>query len=207
MTTLRELILDPSIKIDRIGAHLDGLDHDARMREKAGLSRKEQRILFQKAGEAEPLDVDYFVPADPLQEVVHQGRNSLPLPAAFRFFQKVMCRPDDGTERAFGFNEGASRPLIGPGYFVLRATAGNPTWESRGSVVVDYFQVPDKPVTRGWPEVVPNSHGLQAIVYQGTRDYMRRVSKHVSVGAAYKGEKGLDHYFVLVRQEHGTHGR
>jgi hypothetical protein len=27
------------------------------------------------------------------------------------------------------------------------------------------------------------------------------VSAHVSIGAAYKGEKALDHYFVLVRQD------
>ena len=32
-------------------------------------------------------------------------------------------------------------------------------------------------------------------------DFMRRVSQHVSIGAAYKGEKKLDHYFVLVRQD------
>jgi hypothetical protein len=30
---------------------------------------------------------------------------------------------------------------------------------------------------------------------------MRRVSAHVTVGAAYKGEKSLDHYFMLCRED------
>jgi hypothetical protein len=68
-------------------------------------------------------------------------------------------------------------------------------------VVVDYFQVPDGPVPAGWPAVKRNAQGLQRFVYDGTRNYMRRVSKHVSIGAAYKGETPLDHYFVLCRED------
>jgi hypothetical protein len=48
---------------------------------------------------------------------------------------------------------------------------------------------------------VPNSRGLQRFVYHRTRDFMRRVSRHVTIGAAYKGESPLDHYFVLVREQ------
>jgi hypothetical protein len=29
---------------------------------------------------------------------------------------------------------------------------------------------------------------------------MRRVSRHVSIGAAFKRERPLDHYFVLCRK-------
>ena len=47
----------------------------------------------------------------------------------------------------------------------------------------------------------PNSEGLQRFIYMGTRDFMRRVSEHVSIGAAYKGEKPLDHYFTLCRED------
>ena len=65
--------------------------------------------------------------------------------------------------------------------------------------MIDYFQVPDGRVASGWPNVVPNSRGLQTLVYNGTRDYMRKVCKHVSIGAAYKGEKALDNYFILCR--------
>ena len=59
----------------------------------------------------------------------------------------------------------------------------------------------DGAVPSDWPKVVPNTQGLQRFIYHGTRDFMRRVSQHVSIGAAYKGEKKLDHYFVLVRQD------
>jgi len=88
----------------------------------------------------------------------------------------------------------------GPGYFVAVPTASNPEWRSRGAIVVDYFQVPDGAVASGWPRVVPNTKGLQRFVYDRTRDFMRRVSKHVTIGAAFKVEKALDHYFVLVRE-------
>jgi hypothetical protein len=90
---------------------------------------------------------------------------------------------------------------VGPGYFVLEATKGNTNWEPRGAWVVDYFQHPDGPVASGWPRVRSNREGLQVLVYYGTRDFMRRVSQHVSIGAAYKGEKPLDHYFTLCRED------
>jgi hypothetical protein len=82
---------------------------------------------------------------------------------------------------------------------VAVSTETNP-WTERGAVVVDYFQVPDGPVSPDWPEVVPNTRGLQKYVYNKTRDFMRKVSEHVSIGAAYKVEQALDHYFILVRE-------
>jgi len=69
-----------------------------------------------------------------------------------------------------------------------------------GWVVIDYFQVPDGPVAEGWPQVVANDWRLQRFVYHQTRDFMRRVSRHVSIGAAFKRERPLDHYFVLCRK-------
>ena len=145
----------------------------------------------------------HFVPdaLPPLQAVNHQGRNTLPLPGQHRRFQKCFCRPQDRSERLFGYNDAPSRGLIGPGYFVAIATAGQPDWEARGAIVVDYFQVPDAEVCADWPAVVPNTKGLQRFVYHRTRDFMRRVSEHVSIGAAYKGEKALDHYFTLCRRQ------
>ena len=80
------------------------------------------------------------------------------------------------------------------------STAGRPEWEARGAIVIDYFQIPDGPVPAGWPPVIPNSQGLQRFVYHHTRDFMRRVSTHVTIGAAFKEEKSLDHYFILCRQ-------
>ena len=49
--------------------------------------------------------------------------------------------------------------------------------------------------------VVPNDWRLQRFVYHQTRDFMRRVSRHVSIGAAFTRERPLDHYFVLCRRD------
>lgn len=200
--SLREKINDESIKIDAIGRYLDGLSAEERLAETRTLGRSDQRKLYEKAEAAEAITLDHFVSKElpALKAVAHDGKNTLPLPGGLKLFQKVFCRPEDGSERLFGFNESPFRGPIGPGFFVAIPTKGKPEWEKRGPIVIDYFQVPDGPVAPGWPKVVPNNKGLQVFVYNGTRDYMRKVSAHVSIGAAYKGEKALDHYFILCRQ-------
>jgi hypothetical protein len=186
-------------RIDEIAAYLDGLSADHRWHEVQQLARRDQERLYELAGAGPAITLDHFVPAaEPaLREVIHDGKNTLPV---FQTFQKRFCRPSADGDRLFGYNEGITRPLLGPGFFVAHPTAGNPEWERRGAVVVDYFMVPDGEVAPGWPRVVPNSHGLQVLVYHQTRDFMRRVSAHVSIGAAYKGEKKLGAYFALCRQ-------
>ena len=66
--------------------------------------------------------------------------------------------------------------------------------------VVDYFKVPDGPVPASWPWVVPNWVGPQVLVYNGTRDFMRKVSEHVSVGKPWSRLGELPFCFVLVRR-------
>lgn len=190
--------------IDEIGTYLDGLDHEARWAELSALSRKQQRTLYDRAADSTPITLDHFVPEDkaPLEPVIHHGRNTLPLLPQFKFFQKVFCKPkQDAEQRLFGFNESPARFWIGPGFFCAVSTESNEDWVDRGEIVVDYFQVPDGEVPEGWPRVVPNSYGPQMFVYNRTRDFMRRVSDHVSIGAAYKVESKLDHYFVLCRED------
>lgn len=200
--SLTALIRDPHARIDAIARFLDELDHDGRWEQLWQLSRGEQRMLYEKAAESAPLDLSYFVgDAGARVEVIHDGRNTLPLPPVFRRFQKRFCRPSNGSEGVFGYNEGRTKNVVGPGYFVAVPTTGRPHWEARGAVVIDYFRIPDSDVAPGWPDVVPNSHGLQRFVYHETRDFMRRVSQHVSVGAAFKRERPLDHYFVLCRKQ------
>jgi hypothetical protein len=198
---IRALVTDPSSSIEAIGAALDALSAEERLAAGRSLGRGEQRQLYAKAAASPALTSSNFVPdgVAPRVPVRHLGCNTLPLPHALRFFEKRFCRPEDGSARLFGYNEGPFRPLIGPGYFVAKSTAGEPRWAERGGIVVDYFEVPDGPVAEGWPRVVSNSHGLQFFVYRRTRDFMRRVSAHVTIGAAFKGEKALDHFFVLVR--------
>lgn len=196
-----ELIADPATDIAAIARHLDGLDARTRAGEVLGLDRATQRTLYEKAAAAAPIDLAHFVgAAGPGVEVIHDGRNTLPLPGPLRGFQKRFCRPADGSARLFGYNEGPTRRVVGPGYFVAVPTAGRPAWQARGAIVVDYFQIPDGPVAAGWPRVVANDWRLQRLVYHHTRDFMRRVSAHVSIGAAFKEERPLDHYFVLCRQ-------
>lgn len=201
MATVKEILTDSGATVALVAEHLEALPSDSQWEELAVLGRSEQRRLFEIADRR--ITLPHFVPEDrdPGVPVVHRGRNTLPLPRKHRFFEKRFCRPRDGSERLFGYNEAPSRGLVGPGYFVAVPTAGNAEWEPRGAVVVDYFRVPDGPVAEGWPSVVPNSKGLQRFVYHHTRDFMRRVSARVSIGAAYKGEKSLDHYFVLLRQD------
>jgi len=203
MTGLTQMIDDERTDIMAIGSYLDGLDPGARWGEMKKLDRAHQRSLYEKSAHAKPIDFAHFVgDARPRQEVIHDGVNTLPLPRTWRRFQKRFCRPDgDATDaRLFGYNEGPSRGWIGPGFFVAVPTAGQTQWTSRGAVVVDYYQIPDGPVVDGWPKVVANDWRLQKFVYHETRDFMRRVSRHVSIGAAFKREKPLDHYFVLCRQ-------
>jgi hypothetical protein len=199
---LRSLLSQESVETDEIADVLDAASATERIDAVFALDRAGQRALFRKAVSAPPLTLDDFVPADraPREPVRHRGRNTLPLPGRHKLFKKVFCRPEDGSARLFGYNDAPARKLVGPGYFVAVPTEPNIEWQSRGAVVVDYFRVPDGPVADGWPPVVPNSKGLSRFIYDRTRDFMRRVSKHITVGAAFKVEKALDHYFVLVRE-------
>jgi hypothetical protein len=201
VTDLAALVDDPHATCEAIGGYLDGLDGAARWREVGGLDRARQRMLYEKAAHAPAIDLAHFTgDARAREEVIHDGVNTLPLPPPLRRFQKRFCRPDRGDGRLFGYNEGPTRRVIGPGYFVAIPTSARPAWSARGAVVVDYFQVPDGEVAPAWPKVVDNHWRLQRFVYEATRDFMRRVSAHVSIGAAFKRERPLDHYFVLCRR-------
>jgi hypothetical protein len=185
--------------IEEIAEHLDQLDQNARIAETHALSGSQQMQLYECAGDAPLLDLEFFVPKGVPDdvEVIHHGKNSQPL---FRTFQKRWCRPKDLADQLFGYNETPVRSLIGPGYFVAHPT-GQPDADPRGAIVVDYFMVPERCDVAGWPEVRPNSRGLQRFVYDQTRDYMRGVSRHVSIGIAYRKESRVMGTFVLCRDE------
>jgi hypothetical protein len=198
--SLKDMIAQSSTPIEEIGRYLDALDEPVRLREIYALGKRDQELLFEKA-RPEECTLEHFVPplTKPLSEVIHYGKNTLP---AFTQFQKRFTKPLGGAgDQLFGYNEGSTRGLIGPGYFVAYRTEGRPEWEAIGGVVIDYFKVPEgQQVPEGWPKVVPNSRGLQMFVYNKTRDFMRQVSGHVTIGAAYRGEKPMGAYFVLCRQ-------
>jgi hypothetical protein len=199
---LKSLVLDKSTSIDAIAVALDKASPEERRNAAHSLNRSEQRALYGKASASRGLTLADFVPTDrePLVQVRHFGRNTLPMPRGLQMFEKRFCRPEDRSERLFGYNQSPFIGTVGPGFFVAVKTNGHAGWPERGAIVVDYFQVPDGKVVKDWPPVIPNTQGLQKFVYNKTRDFMRRVSSHVSIGAAFKVEKALDHYFVLVRE-------
>ncbi len=185
--------------IGEIGQWLDSLDHAARLPLVMTLRRRDQIQLWDLAGDAEEITLEHFVPPGtaPCTEVIHHGRNTLPL---FNFFQKRFCIQAEGERVACGYNEGSTRWFLGPGYFVLHDTTEKAEWAERGAWVVDYFQVPTGNVVPSWPRIKPNSSGLQRFVFHRTRDFMRRVSSHVSIGRAWKVESAMPAWFVLCRE-------
>ncbi|MGH0033599.1 MAG: hypothetical protein ACQGVK_01085 [Myxococcota bacterium] len=190
-------LLREGAKIQDIAHHLDLLDPESRVREMVSLPAGDQARLYEISADSPAITRSDLVPdgTAPRQPVIHDGINSQPL---FRRFQKRVCLPEDGSPRVFGYNEAAVGRLIGPGFFVAHDTEPG---DERGAVVVDYYLVPDGPVAAGWPPVVPNSKGLQRFVYDKTRDYMRRVSEHVSIGKAVRLEKRTMGYFLLCRRD------
>ena len=193
------LLARENLDMNAIAEHLNGVSNADRTREVMGLSRREQRKLFDAAEGSRAIDLDFMVPPSlpPLTEVVHEGKNTMPV---FRRFAKVLCRPpEDGpADERWGYNRQRQTPIVesavGPGYFV----AG--PHRVPGEVLVDYLRVPPtKPAA--WPPILPNSARLSRFVYNGTQDVLRGVSDHVSIGRAMKGGRWLPAWFVLVRQE------
>src|SRR5262245_29844608 len=130
---LAAMIDDDRTDVHTIGAYLDPLPADARWRELDGLGRDRQRLLYEKAAHAAPIDLVHFVgDAGAREEVIHDGVNTLPLPPPLRRFQKRFCRPIGERDQLFGYNEGVTRRVIGPGFFVAVPTEGRPHWSARG---------------------------------------------------------------------------
>jgi hypothetical protein len=188
--SLHDLIAGDDIDVASLAAHLDGLGSDERVRQVRSLAKAEQARLFDAAAGVRPIGLDDVVdPAlEPLHEVVHAGRNSLPV---LKTFEKRFCRPPENADVLWGYNEHGARWMTGPGYFVARG--GEP-----GEVLIDYQQVPPaKP--ESWPAIKPNSAFRGRFVYGGTQDVLRGVSAHVAAGRAFKRGAPMDNWFVLCR--------
>jgi hypothetical protein len=199
VSTLGDLILARDADIAAIERFLDGLADDERVAESLSLKPKAQRRLWDLAADR-AVTLDQLVPPSVGAEPVrHFGRNTLP---AFTRFEKRFRRPpaelsarDGGGDVLWGYNEGATRPLVGPGYFVVRNTKG----DTRGDAVVDYYSVPPQ-TPEGWPAVKPNDTGVSRVVYGFMHDFLRRVSDHLTIGRAYKHDRRTDNCFVLCRE-------
>ena len=194
MSRFVELLRDKTTTIEEIEQYLDSLDSETRVIESRAVGPAEQRRLWRLA-RGRRVTLEDIVPADcgPLEPVRHYGRNTLPL---FKTFEKRFCRPSDDTQEVlWGYNEGVARKAVGPGYFVTRTTEG----DSRGEVVIDYYQVPpEKPAE--WPSIQSNDRFPSALVYGQMHDYLRRVSRHVTIGRAYKKDRETPNCFTLCRE-------
>lgn len=180
------------IDLPELGRWLDGLTPAARLAAVRSLTAMAQARLYEAAKGYRKLTLEDMVPdnVEPMREVVHEGKNSLP---AFTTFAKVFCRPKGELQEVWGYNR--SGPLVeravGPGYFVAYEGPGD-------ELLIDYTRLPkSKPV--GWPEIIPNHERLSRFVYSGMIDALRAVSTHVSIGRAIKNGKVQDNWFVLTR--------
>ena len=188
MADFTNLMAASSLDLDGIRDWLDTASPVERLTAVRGITGKQQALLF-SATEGRPgLTLSSIVPSDtdPLVEVIHHGRNSLPM---FNDFQKRFARTsEDGV--LVGYNEQSMRWATGPGYFMAR--------EDGAEIAIDYRQLPDVKVD-SWPEIVSQSAKLGRLVYFGMVDMLRPVSSHVTVGRAWKGGKVTNNYFLLCR--------
>jgi hypothetical protein len=194
---ISEIVAADPIDLEALAAALDDSSHRRRVAATRGWTGDLQARLYdQCAGRSTHLED--LVPADtaPLTEVIHEGRNSLPV---FNHFQKRFCAPSaehasgEQPQKLWGYNEQSMRPFTGPGYFVAHEDI------DAGEVMIDYRRVPPE-APADWPEVVPAEYRLGKFVYGGTVDRLRRVSEHVTIGRAFADDdEPMDNWFVLVR--------
>lgn len=185
-------LLEPTVNLARLSEILDGVGHEGRVAAMRRMTPKQMADLYEAAKGFRALTLEHFVPSDkaPLEEVIHEGKNSLPL---FTAFQKRFCRLPDRTDALGGYNHQANAWITGPGYFVAH------DYTEPGEIGIDYYQVPAvKP--DAWPAIRDNDGGFGQLVYGKMVDVMRGVSEHVSIGRAVRNGKVADNWFVLVRK-------
>ncbi len=180
--TLSQLLGEAATTGADAAAHIRGLGGAKREEECLSLTPAEQRRLWDLAGSA-ALE-DGVLAASGTE--VFAGRNSLRL---FSRFEKWFARQDG---RVVGCNRHSLSRLIGPGYFTVSE-------DGPGRLAFDYGDVPAQ-APHGWAPVAANSRTLARPVYGDLLDRVAWVSPDVLIGAAFRGGKALDSYFVLVRR-------
>jgi hypothetical protein len=178
-----------SESIAPIASALDAATHDQRVAWIRGLGRGQLVRLFELA-KGRGVTSDEMV--GPIGEyVIHEGKNALP---AFCFFQKRFARLEDGSQVGYNHNGAISTWFGGPGHFSFYDAP-----DGTGELWVDYIQIPEK-THPTFPALVGNDRGFgPRIVYGGMIDKLRRVSREVTIGDAYLGDKSKGVPFALVR--------
>lgn len=189
---LRSLIHETPRHPRKVAAFLDALVGGDRVLAVRGLGPATQRALWELVDGFAEMTLADLVPrtTPPYEPVIHYGRNTLPM---FTMFEKRFYRMGDGSSVG-GANFQTLSPLTGPGYFVARKD------DERPEVLIDYTCLPkDKPAD--FPEIRGNESGIARLVYGSMVDAVRRVSDHVSIGAALRDGKMIGAYFVLCREQ------
>jgi len=181
----------------RLTEALDRMDHKTRLLTVQAATPKDQQALWELYA-GDEADVDMFVPSgtDPLKPVIHHGKNTLP---AHNFFQKRFCLADDESGDLWGYNHQSFDWATGPGYYVAHSVDREKDKEAPSDFVINYTKLPPKK-PEAWPVIIPNEKKLGRFVYAGMKDYMRKVSEHISIGRAYKG-KPMSAWFMLCRED------
>lgn len=195
ISALKSLISHTPTDLKQVGELLDSLDPATRLAAVRSLGKKLQVRLWEACeGCSTSLEDVVPVSSGPSVEVIHSGKNSLPV---FTQFEKRFCRVPGDEHVLYGYNEGPTRSVVGPGYFVASVDS------ERGEVGVNYYETPPEgaPLPEGWPQVRPNERGLSRFVYAQMIDYLRKVSAHVTIGRALRKGKMTGNYFLLCRSE------
>ena len=189
-----QLFFEPKLDLERLRATLDTCGPWARAHAVRSLTPAQMKVLYE-ACEGESLTLDAMVPTgEPMVVVINHGNNSLPL---YNHFLMRFGRPDgdDHPDQLWGYNHNAALQMAvtGPGYYVATLT-------EKGEVLIDYAKVPPrKPAA--WPEIVGPNARAGSLVWAGMTDVLRRVSEHVTIGAAYLNGKPRGQYFALCRED------
>jgi hypothetical protein len=192
------MLREPVIDLEAFARAFESVPHAERVAITESIDRKGQEKLWE-AAKAGPVTIGQMVPREtgPLREVIFHGKNSLPM---FSRFQKRFCRPAEGVSRdeLWGYNHQALQPVTGPGYFVAYDSPGN----AFGPVAIDYTKIPTGRAPH-WPEIHDNAYRLSRFIYNGTIDYMRRVSEHLLIGRATRAGQAMPNWFLLCREDPG----
>jgi len=188
-------LIETHLDLPRLAKDLDELGPPGRLWAVRQWTRSNLAVLWDAARGFRAVTLDDFVPgsAEPRLEVIHEGKNSLPI---FGHFQKRFCKPSPPQDEPVlvGFNKQPLAAVTGPGYFTVRQAP------DAGEVHIDYTTLP-RDRAPGWPPLESNTTRLGPLVYAGVIDVMRGLSSHVVIGRAKKAGAMIDNWFALVRQD------
>ena len=127
---LKNALKNDNFSLEKVGEIIESASPESRIQLIRTINKKGQELLW-NAAESHPVDLDHLVPPSTGSgvEVIHSGKNSLPM---FTHFEKRFCRTEDG-QFLYGYNEGSLRWLIGPGCFVAEH------FDEFSTVVVNYY--------------------------------------------------------------------